>query len=382
MKSFSRMNLPVFVLLFFLWIILSQGRSVLAIPIQDEGSRLPKPGEIVLTSEKDIPRHILVAEQYLKAGKFKNVISICEQVLNMEPNYIEARALMAAAYKGLGDEENFSKEAGFIKKEAPKSPALYLSLAQTYLAVKDFKNAESTYKEGIKTASEKTRLRMGLAALNLEEGRLKEASDQYREVLKKKDLATKHFLNANFALCRIDLQRKAYDDVIKRAKMITDLYPPIPQGYLFLGTAHLGKGETDQAVRVYKKLMEVNAKSPVSYQELALIYIDKLSDYKNALRYAEEAAQKFPKDAKSQDVLGWVYYQKGKYPEALRGFQSAASLAERNPYYLYHLGLTHQKMGEKNRAKEAFEQALRLLSPKESEAFEKELKRRIDQHTI
>ena len=382
MKSFSRMNLPVFVLLFFLGIILSQGRSVLAIPIQDDGPRLPKPGEMVLTSEKDIPRHIFVAGQYLKAGKFKNVISICEQVLNMKPNHIEARALMAAAYKGLGDEEKFNKQAMLIKEQAPKSPALYLSLAQTYLAVKDFKNAESTYKEGIKTASEKTGLRMGLAALYLEKGRLNEASDQYREVLKKKDLATKHFLNANFALCRIDLQRKAYDKVIKRAKMVTDLYPPIPQGYLFLGTAHLGKGETDQAVRVYEKLMEVNPESPVSYQELALIYIDKLSDYKNALRYAEEAARKFPEDAKSQDVLGWVYYEKGKYPEALRGFQAAASLAQRNSQYHYHLGLAYQKMGDKAKAKDAFEQALRLLDPKGSEAFKKELKIRIDQHTI
>ena len=379
MKSFSRMSLRVFVILFFLGVILSQSRSVLAIPVQDESLPLPKPGEMVLTSEKDIPRHIWVAGQYLRAGKFKNVISICEQVLDLKPNQIDARAYMAAAYKGMGDAEKFKKEAGLIKKQAPRSPALYLALAQTYLVLKDFKNAESSYKKGLKTASEKTELRMGLAALYAQKGRLKEASNQYLEVLKKKGIATKHFLNANFVLCRIDLQRKAYDKVIKRAGMVTDLYPPIPQGYLFLANAYLAKGETDQAIKVYKKLMGVNSKSPVSYQELALIYIDKLSDYKKAFRYAEEAARRFPKDAKSHDVLGWVYYEEGKYPEALKQFETAIRIAEDNPQYLYHLGLARYKMGDKARAKQAFEQALSLLDPKESKAFWKELKSRIDQ---
>ena len=379
MKSFSKMTLLVFVLLFFIGIILLQNKSVLAISLQDPELRLPKLGEMVLASEKDIPRHIWVAGQYLRAGKFKNVISICEQVLDFKANQIDARVYMAAAYKGIGDEKKFNKEAGLIKKQAPKSPSLYMALAQTYLALKDFKNAENSYKKGLKTASEKTELFMGLAALYAQKGKLKEASAQYLEVLKTKNIAAKHFLNANFALCRIDLQRKAYDKVIKQAGMVTDLYPSIPQGYLFLANAYLGKGETDQAIKVYKKLMRVNSKSPVSYQELALIYIDKLNDHQNALRYAEEAVQKFPKDAKLQDVLGWVYYNKGKYAAALRGFQEAVRLVQNNPQYHYHIGLAHQNMGEKIRAKKAFEQALNLLGPNASKEFAKELRNRIDQ---
>jgi tetratricopeptide (TPR) repeat protein len=379
MKFFSRMCPRVFVLVFFIGIILLQDKSVLAIPFQDPELRLPKPGEMVLASEKDIPRHIWVAGQYLRAGKFKNVISICEQVLGLKANQIDARSYMAAAYKGIGDEKKFNKEAGLIKKQAPRSPALYLALAQTYLALKDFKNAESSYKKGLKTASEKMELRMGLAALYAQKGRLKEASGQYLEVLKTKNIAAKHFLNANFALCRIDLQRKAYDKVIKRAGMVTDLYPPIPQGYLFLANAYLSKGETEQAIKVYKKLMGANSKSPVSYHELALIYSDKLGDYQNALRYAEEAAGKFPKGAKSQDVLGWVYYNKGKYAEALKGFQGAVRLAPNSPQYHYHVGLAHQKMGEKIRAREAFKQALNLLGPNDSKEFAKEIMNGIDQ---
>jgi len=81
-----------------------------AIPVQTEELRLPKPGEMVLKSEKDIPNHIWVAGQYLKSGRFNDVISICEQVLSMKENYVEARAHLAAAYKGLKKEAEFRRQ--------------------------------------------------------------------------------------------------------------------------------------------------------------------------------------------------------------------------------------------------------------------------------
>lgn len=379
MKFFLRICPPVFTLVFFLGMILLQNKSVSAVQLQDPGIHLPKPGEMVLTSEKDIPEHIWVAQQYLRAGKFKNVISICEWVLGLKADQINARAYMAAAYKGMGDAQKFRKEVEIIKKQAPGSPVLYLALAQTYLSMKDFKNAENSYKKGLKTALEKTELRMGLAALYTQKGRLKEASGQYLEILKTKNIAVKHFLNANFALCRIGLEQKDYDGVIKRARMVTDLYPPIPRGYLFLANANLAKGKTGQAIEVYKKLMKANSKSPVPYHELALIYSDKLSDYESAIRHAEDAVKKFPKDAKSYDVLGWVCYNKGKYPEAIKGFQDAVQLAPNNAQYHYHLGLARQKMGEKINACKAFNQALNLLDPNASKEFAEEIRSRIDQ---
>jgi tetratricopeptide (TPR) repeat protein len=348
-----------------------------AVPIPVEG--LPKPGEMVLASDKDIPRHIFVATQYLRAGKFKEVLAICQRVLDMKKDNVEAHACLAGAYKGLGHEKEYEKEAGLIRKLAPRSPALYLSLATTYSALNDHKSAERSFKKGLKSASDKTELRMGLGALYVDEGRFKEAANQYSKVLEKKDLGPKYFLNASFALCRIDLRQKAYDQVIKRASTITELYPPIPQPYLFLASAYLAQDKTNQAVETYEKLMKNNPKSPVAYQELALIYNERLGDHAKALRYAEEAAEKFPDDPKSQDVLGWVYFNAGKYPEAVKRFEQANSLDKKNPFYRYHLGLALQKTGDRENAKNAFEEALRLVDKKAAGKFSGELQIRINQ---
>ncbi|MBW1729730.1 MAG: tetratricopeptide repeat protein [Deltaproteobacteria bacterium] len=318
-----------------------------------------------------------VADQYLKMGKFKYVITICKQVLGMKKDHLGAHALMAAAHKGLGNEQRFKKEKRFVLKHAPKSPALYLYLAHAYLSLGDSKSAERSYKEGIGTASDRTELRMGLAALHLREGRLKKASRECQEILKKENLAPKHFLNANFALCRIGLKQRNYDEVIKRAGKVVKFYPPIPQGYMYLASAYLGKGEIPKAVEAYKKLMEANPETPVPYQELAIIYMEKLNDYQNAKHCAGEGVRRFPKDAKSQDVLGWLLYQKGEYSEALKQFQEACKLGSKNPYFLYHLGLAYQKTGNNKDAKVAFAKALDLLDPKKLPKFMGELKSRI-----
>lgn len=340
---------------------------------------LPKADEMILQSEKDIPQHIWIAGQYLKAGKFRDVITICKQVLNMKQNNIDAHAQMAAAHKGLGEEDKFIKESKYIKEQIPESPVLYIYLAQAYMALKDFKNVENSYKEGLKTASKKTVLYLGLADFYLTNGRLDEASEEYNKLLMMKNLDVEYFLNANFALCRIELQEKKYNQVIKRAGMLIDMYPTLPQGYLFLGNAYIAEEKIDNAIKIYEKLIKVNPKTPIPYQELALIYIDKIVDYNKALVYAEKCVREFPEDAKSHDILGWFYYKNGKYQEALEQFQSAVRLSEKNSNYHYHLGLTYQMMKDKLKAIKAFERTFDLLDPNESKKFISELKKRIDE---
>lgn len=336
--------------------------------------RLPKEATI---SAHDIPHYTWTAGQLLKQGRFAEAVSLCEHLLKMQQDNIEARAHLAAAYKGLGDEEQFKRERENLTRQAPESPAIHLSLAAAYTFLKEFAAVETAYKKGLETTSEQTELRMGLGALYLQQQRLPEASEQYLKVLEQKGLEPKHFLNASFALCRLGLQEKAYDGVIKRAKSLTGLYPPLPQSYQFLASAHLGKGDTKQAITAYESLIKANPQSALPYQELAVIALDRLKDKKRALGYAQEGAKKFPDDAKTQDVLGWVYYQQGNPQEASRQFQTATRLAPDNAQFFYHLGLAQQKLGKKNQASAAYQRALGLTDQARSRAFADELNKRI-----
>jgi tetratricopeptide (TPR) repeat protein len=338
---------------------------------------LPRKNELTLTSRKDIPKHIWIADQYLKEGKFDTVIIICEQILKMEHNHIDALAYTAAAYKGLGKENLFKQHARLINKLAPESATFYLALGQTYKVLKNNISAENTYKDGLKTSPESTSLLLALANLYKETGRINDAYDKYQKALKKKKLPTKYFIQANFAICQIDQQEKKFDRVIKRAKMITDLYPPIPQGYLFWASAHLARGEPHLAIKAYEKLMKANPDSPVSYQELALVYNDKLNDEKNALRYARQGISKFPSDSKSYDILGWIHFQNKRYSEAIKQFQKAVSLTQDNPQYLYHLGLSYLQKGDRASANDVLHKALSNIDQIKFKEFADEIKKHL-----
>ena len=79
--------------------------------------------------------------------------------------------------------------------------------------------------------------------------------------------------------------------------------------------------------------------------------------------------QKNPNIPGFVDTLGWVYYKKGLYGAAIEQLKKAVELDERsaksanaNPSanYQYHLGMALKAKGDKDAARHALEQAVRL----------------------
>ncbi len=332
-------------------------QTLQAVPIYDP-SLTPESNGVILPSQKEIPEYLQIARGYLRKGNFSQVISISEQILAMEKDTIEARAMLIAAYLGNNRQEEFSKAELLFRKMAPGSSALDLFLAETYIALGDIKKAEETYRQGLTRSQVGNELHMGLATLYAKRGNIAGATQEYNAVLEKNNLPAKDFLNANYALCRIELQQGKNDQVIQRANMVAKRYPPIHTSYMFMATAYLHRGKITQAIATYNTLMKVAPDSVVPYQELALLYCDKLRDFDKAMQHANQAVKKFPKDAKSRDVLGWVYYQQQEYEQALQQFLAAERLGGEDPRYLYHLGLAYRATGASAKAITAFDRAM------------------------
>ncbi|WP_198263278.1 tetratricopeptide repeat protein [sulfur-oxidizing endosymbiont of Gigantopelta aegis] len=299
----------------------------------------------ILKSKKDIPRALWLAKSALKAGQFENVITITKQIIDKEAENIEALAFMTVAYYALNDETHYLQGVKQLNLLAPESATLHLALATLYQ----------------------------------QQGHIDKASNLYKKILQKRALDDQSFLNASFALCQIDLNNKAYEQVIQRATIIIQAYPPLPQGYKFLAIAYNQQAKPEQSLKTYKRLLEVNPNIPLPYQELALLYVDQFKDLEQAIQYAKLAVQKFPKDPKSHDVLGWVYYNQQKFTAALRHFSKAIQQNASMPDYFYHTGLANQKMGNNSDAQSAFQHSLLLSKGKASPAFVNELKKRIQQ---
>ena len=88
-----------------------------------------------------------------------------------------------------------------------------------------------------------------------------------------------------------------------------------------------------------------------------------------AVRLAQGVVQKNPNIPGFVDTLGWVYYKKGLYGAAVEQLKKAVALDERAARsgngtpaanYQYHLGMALKARGDKDAAKRALEQAVRL----------------------
>lgn len=335
--------------------------------------------------QDDIPRHkatdisllLWLARNNLNSGHYKQARVISEQVLANKEFNVEALALFAAAHKGLGDQKSYLRVSNRIKQLAPQSPALSLALATVYRVEKNFDAAEQVYLDGLKTVLNPADLRMELARLYQQQKRFNEAGEQYQQALKQQGLSLKHTLNANFALCRLDLKNKEFNKVRNRANELIESYPPFPQSYQLLASAYLAEGETSKAISTYERLITANPKSPLPFQELTIITLDHLKNNKKAVSYAKQGLKRFPNDAKTRDVLGWVYFKQGNPEEASIQFQAATRLEADNSQFFYHLGLAHQQLGNKNKAKSAYQRSLGLINQAQSSSFKDELNKRI-----
>ncbi len=85
------------------------------------------------------------------------------------------------------------------------------------------------------------------------------------------------------------------------------------------------------------------------------------------LAAAMEKVQQDPNNADNQVALGWAYYRKGDYNQALARYSKAIELNDKHYTAQFNLGLTYMKIEKWDRAVSAFERAVSIV-PKSYQA--------------
>ncbi len=131
-----------------------------------------------------------------------------------------------------------------------------------------------------------------------------------------------------------------------------------------LGMMYEKHGQVDNAIAEYQKVVEMDTKNPLVFNQLAWVYAEQETQLDEALELVQKAVSLSP-SAGFIDTLGWVYYKRQEYFKAIEQFRRALEMAPFHPMITYHLGLAHYRSGDHEIAKQLFEQVLEL-----SENFE------------
>jgi serine/threonine protein kinase/tetratricopeptide (TPR) repeat protein len=234
-------------------------------------------------------------------------------------------------------------------------------LANAYIATVAVQEAESVYLQAIESRRNCWRASNRLGVFYDGYGRYDEAEKQFRKVIEVAPKSPIGYTNLGLLYIKIERDQEA-------AKMLeTSLQiQELPRTYLNLGVAYFHQGCYADAARTMVKAVDLGLNDYRTWGDLAEAYlmVPELADrapgaFRQAIALAEEETAKSPADAEGRSLLANYYARLRDNEKALAAISDALRLGPNNVNVLFQAALVHEMAGQRDRALETLEAALR-----------------------
>jgi tetratricopeptide (TPR) repeat protein len=210
-------------------------------------------------------------------------------------------------------------------KRQPENPYLRHILGEVYLAVGNYGDGEKAFEQAVAIAPRMTSSYLKLAGIYENKG---EADKQ------------------------IDILKKSIEEV-----------PAFSDAYMELAHIYRGNNQMDEAIEMIRTAVAMNTGDSVLENNLASLYLDAGREFNKAFELASAAYEKDLNDPAFADTLGWAYYHKGIYGQAVWYLEEAARLMATS-------ALENNNIGEKEKALVHHHLAMALKAKEEREGAE------------
>lgn len=388
--------------------------------------------------------YYFLGKLYYEKGDYARAEENYKKALDLNPSFASALLEMALIYEQQGKMKESERIYQDVIVLYPHSLESYVRYGNFLFRVNRMEDARMQFEkaEGMDFQNPDLKLRLGL--LYIESGDYDKAIEEFRLILmgNPDDDRAKYYLALCYiesgrydtAVSTLDsipqysefydesLVQKAYifekQNMLGRSMaLMEEVYGREPNNEVivnYLGSVYRKSGRNDDAVTLYKKFLESNPGSETIYYSLGVTYylIDREQDSINTMTklielnprhadalnfvgysYAEQGVNLdqaeslirkalviSPNKGYILDSLGWVYYKRGNYQEAIKLLKQAASLQSDDPAILDHLGDVYRDMGDTESALEYYNKSLKMLDDAETDNPEDlELRERLRQ---
>lgn len=290
-----------------------------------------------------------VGDYFVLCNHLERAIPLYQLALTLSPSMAGLRDKLAAGLLQSGNPMDAAKLLEEMLRDNPLDFRAYDQLADLYLRAGESSKALANLKQAILIAPSDPRRYSDLIQLCLS------AKDPDSAITFSED-AEKSFpsmLKFAFlkALALSEARRhgealKAYEQIIVQAGISS---PAVLNGdfYFSYGVSAEQAGCFAKAAEALKKSIEVDpANSARACNYLGYMWADRHENLDQAEELIHKAVELDPGNGAYLDSLGWVYFQKGRYAEALNELLRAAeSLKEDDSVVFEHIGDTYEKLG-------------------------------------
>jgi len=202
-----------------------------------------------------------------------------------------------------------------------------------------------------------------------------------------------------------------YDKAIIEFEKSIELDPDHAESYYYLGLCYVQKGIiqynnknisayislfrkaykiSNQTIPLYEQIIKDNPEDLNSYLKLGYIYetrsmVPFINEYNEALEYYLKALDIGTSSSSSGNIginiylnirIGRIYFKKKKYSQTIEYLERAEKLSPHNVKVIYYLGLSYDKIGEKEKAREFLSRVIELAPQSDiAQEAEKKLKK-------
>ncbi len=280
---------------------------------------------------------------------------------------IELAPQNPAGYFRLGRLQRLLKEydlalANFEKAMSinPKLIDVFTNMVLLYAEKKEFDRALEICDQQIKKVQDTPALLAIIhnfkGGLYLAKGKVKKAEESFKQALKENP----NFMRPYYALAGIYLKEKKEDQAIAQYQAVLDKNPKQTGPHMLLGTIYDMQKRFDLSEKHYREALNINPEFAPAANNLAYLLAEKDKNLNEALGFAQKAKEKLSDDPSVMDTLGWVFYKKGLYDNAITEFRDSLEKIPEAAIVHYHLGLAYYKKGDKDSARAALEKSLSL----------------------
>lgn len=248
----------------------------------------------------------------------------------------------------------------------PEHAGAHYGLGMALLSSKDEQKGVKALEQAAELDSNNPIPVFALGNVYQQQGKLDKAIEHYQKAINIDD----GFEKAYVALGDIHIARKEYSKAIESGEKFVRNHPTRWRVSLQLAIVNDMLGNYDQAERFYRKSLDVTSENSLVYNNLAWLLANRKGRYADAEQLARTAVKLAPENASFHDTLGWILMKKGQYREAINELSKSAELNPNDSSVQIHLGEAYKAAGQKDKAKEIFQNAIRAST---NEKVRKEL---------
>ena len=361
----------------------SRDRNEDAIKAFDEALRI---------EPRSLPALLGLAQIHLQALDPGKTEQYARQALQVQSNNPMARALIVRADLLRGNNAKAAAELASLEKEFPTAPPVMNLSAARELTAGRLDAARAAYVRTLAASPDNLEALEGLITIDLRSNRQKEAVDRVEAAVKRAAPSANLYMIAGrvnsaagnqaraeelfklaiekeparlatyLGLGQFYMAQKRLADARDQFQTLVSKNPRSVPMNTMLGMLLEAQKDIAGAEKQYIQTLAIDPEAPIAANNLAWLYVSTNRNLDKALELAQVAVRKMPDEPHVNDTLGWAYYRKAMYSQAVRHLELSTSKDATDPSVHYHLGMAYFQVGDLEKSKRSLQKALSINS--------------------